>query len=331
MGRHSRWHGLLVAGALALAAAQTVQAAPVPGVTVPQVSVPSVPQVPAPSVPQVSAPSVPQVSAPSVPQVSVPQVVRPAVPQVARNPLSNVPAPMLAQQRAVAERVHTAPRAASGGSSSVPAPSGVAPRPAGDRKARTRRARRAGRETSSKRLRRLLEPLAACVARLKPLQERVLVRRAGLRGFKARTRRELATILDTSRARIGRIERRALHNLRREVRAGGCTTPASSGAAHGTSGAAGTSGTLVADRVAAPAQSDGGRATMDRVAVKGVAESKSSDSMVDSVASAGRHALATIGYPARSYIREHPLTLVLALLATGFCAVLFARELRRPA
>jgi hypothetical protein len=364
VGRHSRWHGLLIAGAIALALTQTVQAAPrqLPEVTVPQVSVPSVPlpqvsvpsvttpQVSVPGVPQVSVPSVttpqvstpqvstprvstPQVSVPSVPRVSVPSrptASRPRVPQVATSPLSNRPAPTRKQQ--LAQR----PQAGSRGAAVAPTGSSGATRSSGasgssrDRKAgakaRDRRARRIAREPSSKRLRRLLKPLDACVATLKPLQERVLVRRAGLRGFKPQTRRELAKSLHTSRTRIARIERRGLGNVRRAIRAGGCATPASSAAAPGTPGP--SSGGLVADRVAAPAQSGGG-ASGERVAVKGVAESKSSESMVDSIAGAGRGALATISDPARSYLRDHPLTLVLAVLATALCGVLLVRERRR--
>ena len=153
----------------------------------------------------------------------------------------------------------------------------------------------------------------------------MLVRRAGLRGFKPQTRRQLAKTLRTSRTRVARIERRALGNLRRAVRSGDCATPVAGAAAPGTSA---PSGGLVADGVAAPAQSGSGSAS-DRVAVKGVAESKSSDSTVDSIANAGRGALATVGDPARSFVREHPLTLVLAMLATGLCGLLLVRELRR--
>ena len=332
MGRNSAWHGLLIAGAIALAAAQTVQAAPLPTpeVRVPQVTVPQV------TVPQVSVPGVPQVSVPqvSVPQVSLPagsQGARPAVPQLATNPLSNTPAPTRTQQRAVAPRPQTrssgapvGPAENSGGSDS----SG-GPRASGDLKAGAktpaRRMGRTAREPSSKRLRRLLQPLAACVATLGPLQERVLVRRAGLRGFKPQTRRELAKTLHTSRSRVARIERRALGNLRTAVRAGGCAIPASSAPASGT---ASISGTLVAERVAAPVQNGSGGTASERVAVKGINESKSG-SVVETVAGAGRDALATISEPARSFADEHPLTFALAVMLTALFGVLLVRELRR--
>jgi len=361
--RRSAWHGLLIAGAIALAAAQTVHADPlplpqvnvppvtvppvtvppvtVPPVTVPPVSVPGVPQV---STPQVSTPQVstPQVSTPQVstPQVSTPQVSRPAVPrgtrpaapQVTTTPRSSTPTPTRTQQRAGAPRSQTRSSAApvgpagnSGGSSG----SSGTPRASGDAKpgAKTpaRRAGRTAREPSSKRLRRLLKPLAGCVASLGPLQERVLVRRAGLRGFKPQTRRQLAKTLHTSATRVARIERRALGNLRRTARAGGCTTPASSAPAPG---AASPAGTLVAERVAAPAQTGGGESASERTAVKGVAESQS-DSMIESVASTGRDALAAISEPARSFADDHPLTFTLVVLATLLCGVLFVRELRR--
>ena len=66
------------------------------------------------------------------------------------------------------------------------------------------------------------------------------------------------------------------------------------------------------------------------MAVKGIAESKSSDSTVESIASGGRDAFATLSEPVRSYISEHPLTLLLAVLATSLCGLLLVRELRRP-
>ena len=276
MGRQSAWHGLLIAGAIALAAAQTVHAEPLqlPQVTVPQVTVPqvTVPPVTVPQVvpvPQVSVPqvTVPQVTVPqvSVPQVSVPQVSRPtasrgsrpAAPQVATNPLSNTPTPTRTQQRAGAPRTQTQSSAAPVGPAGSSAGSGSsgAPRSSGDGKAgaRTpaRRGGRTAREPSTKRLRRLLEPLAGCVATLGPLQERVLVRRAGLRGFKPQTRRQLAKTLHTSRTRVARIERRALGNLRRTVRAGGCAAPASGAPVPGSASTSG--GTLVAEQIAAPA------------------------------------------------------------------------------
>ena len=185
---------MLVAGAIVLAAAQTVQAEPLalPEVQVPQVSVPQV------SVPQVSVPQVvPQVSVPqiSVPQVSIPQVSRPAVPHVPTNPLSNTPAPTRTQQRAVARSqpsgsgAAAVQRAGNSGSPRAGAPPDLRAIARRVQRPPSRRARRIARGPSSRRLRRLLKPLAACVATLGPQQERVLVRRAGLRGFKPQTRR----------------------------------------------------------------------------------------------------------------------------------------------
>ena len=281
------------------------------------------------TVPQVSIPqvSVPQVSLPAVPQGS-----RPAAPQVATNPLSNTPTPTRTQQRAVAPRTQsqssTAPVGAAGNSGG--SGSSGAPRSSEDVSAgATTPARRAGRTTrepSSKRLKRLLKPLAGCVATLGPLQERVLVRRAGLRGFKPQTRRQVAKTLHTSRTRVARIERRALGNLRRTARAGGCAVPASSAQSPGTASTSGSA--LVAEQIAAPAETAGGSAS-ERGAVKGISESRS-DSVVDSVASTGRDALATISEPARSFARDHPLTFAITVLITLLCGVLFVREVRRP-
>ena len=67
----------------------------------------------------------------------------------------------------------------------------------------------------------MLAPLAACVATLGPRQERVLVRRAGLRGFKGASRAETAARLHLSVRRVARLEHRALRTLRRKARAGG--------------------------------------------------------------------------------------------------------------
>ena len=287
------------------------------------------------SVPQVTVPQV------TVPQVSVPQVSRPtasggsrpAAPQVATNPLSNTPTPTRTQQRAAAPRTQTQSSAAPVGTAGSSAGSGSsgAPRSSGDGKAdaRTpaRRGGRTAREPSTKRLRRLLEPLAGCVATLGPLQERVLVRRAGLRGFKPQTRRQLAKTLHTSRTRVARIERRALGNLRRTARAGGCAAPASGAQVPGSASTSG--GTLVAEQTAAPADTAGGSAS-ERGAVKGVSESES-DSVVDSMASTGRDALATISQPARSFLEDHPLMFAIAVLLTLLCGGLFMREVRRPA
>ena len=91
------------------------------------------------------------------------------------------------------------------------------------RSATRRRARR--REPSPRKLRRVLAPLAACVATLGPRQERVLVRRAGLRGFKGASRVETAASLHLSVRRVARLEHRALRTLRRKARAGACDAP----------------------------------------------------------------------------------------------------------
>ena len=75
-------------------------------------------------------------------------------------------------------------------------------------------------------------------------------------------------------------------------------------------------------------ETGGGESASERGAVKGISESQS-DSVVESVASTGRDALAAISEPARSFAEDHPLAFALVVLATMLCGVLFVRELRR--
>ena len=333
MGRKWRWRGGLVAGAIALTGAQSVQAEPArtPAVAVPvlsQGSVPALPQVSVPALPEVSVPALPQVSVPALPEVRapvLPQVSTPALPR------ATLPAPPALEtpDRApvptrVAPRQRTGVRAASGAiagtASPVPAATPATPR------AGTARQPREPREPSSKRLRRLLEPLAACVPTLGPLQERVIVLRAGLQGHTGQTRSELARTLGTSRTRVTRLERRALRTLRRTVRAGGCATPGPSAA---------PSETVQVVQVSSPIQSADGGSEPDRQEVKGVTASKS-HSVAPRVATAARQAgaaipkaAAALTEPARSYADDHPILFALAVLVTAFCAVLLVRELRK--
>ena len=118
MGRQWRWRGVLVAGAIALTAAQSVQADPVraPLPALPQVSVPALPQVSVPALPQVSVPALPRVSTPALPQVSTPALpslplpAPPAVeaPERAPAPTSVTPRQHTAANSAIAEPADTA-------------------------------------------------------------------------------------------------------------------------------------------------------------------------------------------------------------------------------
>jgi hypothetical protein len=169
----------------------------------------------------------------------------------------------------------------------------------------------------------VLAPLAACVATLGPRQERVLVRRAGLRGFKGASRAETAASLHLSVRRVARLERRALRALRRKARAGACDAPAPAPAVGGTR----ASLTLPAPAAPAPAA--------PRQEVKAVSESGGGN--VDAIADgtpklrnvapvAGAEAAVRAG---RSYADEHPFQFALAVLVILVCGLLFVREVRR--
>ena len=315
MGRQWRWRSVLVAGAIALTAAQSVQADPVraPLPALAQVTVPALPQVSVPGLPEVSVPALPRVSTPALPQVStpaLPSLPLPAPPAVEAP--ERAPAPT-----SVTPRQHTAANSAI----AEPADDTAAPVPPAAPANPGAGTARPPREPSPTRLRLLLEPLVACVATLGPVQERVLVLRAGLRGHAGQTRGELAVTLGTSPTRVARLERRALRTLRRTVRAGGCASPAPE--------------TVQLVQVTSPVQSADVAAQRDRQAVKGVTASKP-DSVVPRVATVGREAAAAIPKaavaltePARSYADDHPLLFALAVLATALCAVLLVRELRR--
>ena len=331
VGRHSRWHGLLIAGALALASAQTVQAAPVPGVTVPQVSVPSVPQVSAPGTAGVG-------SAGSVPQVSAPRYRRcPCRRWFARcraagghqSALEHAGAHAGAAARGHAER-------------GTPAP---APLPAGARALRLPAASphdlpvtaRRGPGARGGRPRDLLQAPASAAEAARGLRRQARAA-AGARARPAgRSARLQAADAARARDNTGHVARP--HRPHRAAWAG---QSAPSGPCRGLHdpGVERRSAWNVWGRwdVREARRGPGGCARPERrrkgrgIGWRSRASPSRSRRIRWSTASRarGRDALATIGYPARSYIREHPLTLVLALLATGLCGVLFARELRRP-
>ena len=323
---------MLVAAVIALAAAEGAQADPFP--------LPSVPSLPSvPPLPPVSLPPVPPVQAPQLPKPALPQVPRPSVPQAPRVPVLSPPR----EPTPASPRVRPAPaapaapartgraggmtrqpteRRAATGSALAPSPA-AGPRRGASRGGGARPGRHTSREPSSKRLRQLLKPLAACVATLGRRQELVIVRRAGLRGYRGQTRSELAKTLHTSRTRIARLERRALRSLRRAVRAGGCASPAPMAAAPES---------RVAATVSAPVSQAGSGPPPDRQAVKGVTKSRSR-SVVERFADAGRDAVvdapAAVTEPLRSFADDHPVTFALAMLLTMLCAALLVRELRR--
>jgi hypothetical protein len=169
----------------------------------------------------------------------------------------------------------------------------------------------------------VLAPLAACVATLGARQERVLVRRAGLRGFKGASRAETAASLHLTVRRVARLEHRALRTLRRRARAGECDAPGPAPAVAGTR----VSLTLPAPAAPAPAAP---RQEVKAVQASGggnvevVAESAPRLRNVAPVA--GAVAAVRAG---RSYAAEHPFQFALAVLVSLLCALLLVRELRR--
>jgi hypothetical protein len=130
----------------------------------------------------------------------------------------------------------------------------------------------------------------------------------------------VAKSLGLSRARVARLERRALRTLRRKVRAGGCATPAplvAAGSAPAT--------VAVSAPVAPPA------APQDRGAVKG--SHASGGSLLDlpsKVTAVLPNAVAeATTSAARNYADEHPTQFALAVLVTLLCALLLVRAVRR--
>jgi hypothetical protein len=353
-----RWHGrhMVVATVVAVAAAGNARAdaltlsldPPVlqqlglPPVPTPP-PLPSLPSVPVPTPPPLpSLPSVPVPKPPSLP--SLPSVPAPAPSQGGSVP---VPVPRHTVSRA------TAPAAAptgggssgSGGSRRAPSSASSGSRAGGGTgrssgSSASRRAASSGRsasatrrrarrhEPSPRQLRRVLAPLAACVATLGPRQERVLVRRAGLRGFKGASRVETAARLHLTVRRVARLEHRGLRALRRKARAGACDAPAPAPAAAPAVAATGVGLSLQA----APAAPT---APVPRQEVKAVQESGSGsvDVLAESAPNlrnvapvAGAEAAVRAG---RSYAAEHPFQFALALLVSLLCALLLVREVRR--
>jgi hypothetical protein len=162
------------------------------------------------------------------------------------------------------------------------------------------------------------------------MQERVIVRRAGLRGFKGQTRAALAHTLRISRTRVARLERRALRSLRKRIRAGGCATEAAIAPPP-----AATASEAAATQASAPPPPTGGAATGDRQAVKG-ASASGHGSVIGQVAeaapkviAAAPKAFAVAAAAGRSYADDHPLVFGAVMLLTLLAAALLVHELRR--
>jgi hypothetical protein len=319
---------MVAAGVIVLVAVPSVRAAdPLPRVAVPAVPVVEAPVVPVdpavpapPALPPVSVPVAPVPGAPAPPSVSTAPVAPPA-PAHAGRTTTQLPS----------ATPRSAPAAAGRRPAGAPSPSAGA----GERRTQTETPTipRQRREPSSRRLRRLLRPFAACLPSLRDAERSVLVRRAGLQGLEPQTRSEVARSLDASPTRIARLERRGLRRLRRSVRSGSCQagTPPAGATATGSpvtrvSTAVGTSaGTTAAGTAAAPPVASAPR---DRQAVKG--ESDASPGAVRGpVAAAAPRAVAAAFQEGRSFADDHPIIFGLVLLATGLAAALLVRELRR--
>jgi hypothetical protein len=163
----------------------------------------------------------------------------------------------------------------------------------------------------------------------------VIVRRAALRGFDGQTRRQVARALGLSRARVARVEHRALRSLRRAVRSGGCSGGAPISTTSSTTTAATTVSQTAATAAAGSTTAQGGAAP-DRQEVKGVTQSGGGESPVERVLKAGPRVVAAaprtvanVTSEARSYADDHPLAFGLAVLVTLLAAALLVRELRR--
>jgi hypothetical protein len=200
-------------------------------------------------------------------------------------PRARAPAPAAAPSPAATIPAQQTPKPGVTGSPTTPAP-----RPSsGESPAATRKPPR---EPSSRALRRLVKPVSSCLGALRLSEERVIVRRAGLRGLKGGTRTAVARRLGVSRARVAPLERRALRTLHTRARAGNCTNKEPKG-----------SSDLAASKPANTSTPEGRPAVTGQVG----AATKS----------------------ARSYADEHPAAFVLAMLVALVCGLLLVRELRR--
>ena len=340
-----RWHGrhMVVATVVAVAAAGNARAddfaLPVDPPVLQQLGLPPLPPVPTPTLPSLpvpvptppALPSLPPVSIPKPPALpSLPAAPAPTLPQTGRVPASvprqaagRAPAPAasptgggVSGTRISRRAASPASRTGSGSSGSAVSRRAASSAPA----ASSPRGRARRREPSPRQLRRVLVPLAACVATLGPRQERVLVRRAGLRGFKGASRAETAARLHLSVRRVARIEHRALRTLRRKARAGACGAPEPAPVVAATR----VSGSLPAPTAAAPRQEvkavqESGGGSVDVVA-------GSAPKLRNVAPVAGAAAAVRAG---RSYAEEHPFQFALAMLVTLLCGLLLVRELRR--
>jgi hypothetical protein len=173
----------------------------------------------------------------------------------------------------------------------TPAPTATAPAPSTARPPAVPAPATA--ELSSRQLRRAVRPLAGCIPTLPKAQRRVIVRRAGVRGFDQITRSEVATRLGLSTAEVATREQLALRSLRAAARARDC----------------------VADSDGQPAGA--ARPHSKRASGGGKKQDKS------------KSAVAAVVEPARSFAADHPTSLVIALAIALLCAALLVREVWR--
>ena len=350
-----RWHGrhmvvaVVVAAAAAGNARADVLALPLDPPVLQQLGLPPLPPVPTPSLPSLPVPVPTPPPLPSLPSVPVPKPPSlpslPSVPAPAPTQGGSVPVPVPRHTVARATAPTAAPTgggsSGSGGSRRAPSSASSASRAGGGTggssgSSASRRAASSGRsasatrrrarrhEPSPRQLRRVLAPLAACVATLGRRQERVLVRRAGLRGFKGASRVETAARLHLSVRRVARLEHRALRALRRKARAGACDAPAPAAAPAVAATGVGLSLPAPAAPTAAPRQEvkavrESGGGSLDFVA-------ESAPKLRTVAPVAGAEAAVRAG---RSYADAHPFQFALAVLVSLLCALLLVRELRR--
>jgi hypothetical protein len=195
--------------------------APVPPVTVPPVTTPSV------STPPVKTPA-PVPPAASTPSVQTPSGTGP-LPSSAGTPSSS------GSSGTSGNSATSAPGSGSATASPTPG-SGAAARSVGaDRSSgsggRGHAARASGRDragrssrarTRDRELRQAVVRLQGCLARVPRAERRVLVLRAGIGTARTRSRAEVARITGLQRARVARLERRGMRDLRALGRAGAC-------------------------------------------------------------------------------------------------------------
>jgi hypothetical protein len=197
-------------------------------------------------------------------------------------------------------------------------------RPGHAASARHAQARRSARARKRDRaLRRAVVRLQGCLGQLPHLERRVLVLRAGVGIGHPRSRARVARITGLRRARVARLERRGLRQLRALGRAGAC--PVSTGAAQTTT-------------IAAPAVGGGPVAGGGQPAGRGgvLGEHKSGGDQSDKRPSANseQSAVLPIARPANGPGgggSPFDLTFIIVPVALATFALVLIRELRKQA